>query len=99
MEGEKHMGDTYIDFRVVKERIPIQVVLDHYGIRLRRINQHSLRGKCPLPTHTSEKSKESFCVDDGKNIWSCASASCAAARQGKRGGNILDLTSIIETCS
>jgi DNA primase len=93
------LADNFIDFRIVKERISIQAVLDHYGIRLRRVNQHALRGACPLPTHSSEKTKESFCVDDAKNIWSCASTSCSAARQGKRGGNILDFVAVKENCS
>jgi len=74
-------------------------VLDHYNVRLRRVNQNSLRGLCPLPTHTSEKSKESFGVQVAKKIWSCQSSSCASARAGKRGGNILDFVAVMESCS
>src|SRR5207244_1580197 len=76
-----------------------EVVLNHYTIRLRRSNENSLRGKCPLPTHSSDKSKESFGVHTGKNIWACQSTSCALARQGKRGGNVIDFTAIMESCS
>jgi len=93
------LPDTFVDFRVIKERVSIESVLDHYGIRLRRINQNSLRGKCPLPTHSSKESKESFCVNTAKNIWACQSSSCSAARQNKKGGNIIDLVAIVERSS
>jgi DNA primase len=93
------LADTFVDFRIIKERVSIQSVLDHYGVQLRRVNQNSLRGKCPLPTHSSKESKESFSVETNKNIWACQSDSCAAARQGKRGGNVLDFTALMENCS
>lgn len=90
----------FIDFRTIKESVSIEAVLKHYEIRkLRPVNQHTLRGHCPLPTHSSESSKESFSVQTNKNIWACQSNSCAATRQGKRGGNVLDLVSIMEQCS
>ncbi|MBX9660412.1 MAG: toprim domain-containing protein [Nitrospiraceae bacterium] len=93
------MSETFVDFRIVKERVSMQAILDHYNVRLRQANQHSLRGKCPLPTHSSEKSAESFSVQTEKNIWACQSASCAGSRQGKKGGNILDFVSVMENCS
>lgn len=93
------MTENFIDFRIVKQHVSMQTILDHYNIRLRRANQNSLRGACPLPTHTSEKSKESFGVQTEKNIWACQSTSCAATRQGKKGGNVLDFVSMMESCS
>lgn len=77
----------------------MEMALDHFGIRLQRSNQHSLRGACPLPTHSSKKSNESFSVHTGKNIWVCQSVSCASARQGRKGGNVLDFVSIMMSCS
>src|SRR5712692_8371577 len=77
----------------------MRAALDRYRVTLRKVNQHSLRGLCPLPTHTSEKSKKSFGVHTGKNIWACQSTSCAAARSGKKGGNVLDFVSAMESCS
>ena len=65
------MSKNFIDFRALKQRVSILSVLDHYGIALRRVNSGSLRGKCPLPMHSSEHSKESFGVHVGKNIWAC----------------------------
>lgn len=93
------MADSFVDFKVVKERVSMESVLGHYNIRLRRVNQNSLRGLCPLPTHSSEKSKESFGVQTEKNIWACQSNTCVAARQGKRGGNVLDFVALMESCS
>ena len=98
-KGRCTLTERFIDFRIVKQRISIEQVLGHYGIRLRRLNQKSLRGFCPLPTHSSEKSRESFGVAVDKNVWACQSASCASARQGKKGGNILDFVAIMESCS
>lgn len=54
---------------------------------------------CPLPTHGSEQSRESFGVDTSRNVWACHSASCCQARHGKVGGNILDLIACMEVCS
>src|SRR5436309_10747548 len=93
------MTEKFVDFRIVKQRVSIEQVLGHYGIGLRRANQNSFRGKCPLPNHSSEKSRESFSVAVDKNIWACRSASCAAARQGKRGGNVIDFVAVMENCS
>lgn len=93
------MSDTFVDFKEIKQRVAIEAVLAHYNIQLRRANRHSLRGACPLPTHTSETSKDSFSVHTSKNMWACQSTSCAAARQGRKGGNILDFVSIMANCS
>jgi DNA primase len=90
---------NFIDFRALKQRVSILSVLDRYGIALRQVNSSSLRGKCPLPTHSSEQSKESFGVHVGKNIWACQSSSCSAARDGKKGGNVLDFVAVMESCS
>jgi len=93
------MQDTFVDFRIIKQQVTMQAVLDHYRIELRRSNQTSLRGRCPLPTHSSETSNESFGVQLNKNIWACQSSSCAASRQGKKGGNVIDFVSVMENCS
>lgn len=93
------MKGTFVDFRQIKECVLIEAVLAHYGIRLRGVGEISLRGPCPLPTHTSERSKDSFNVNTVKNVWSCYSASCVCARGGKVGGDVLDLVALMEECS
>ena len=88
-----------MDFKEIKERVSIEAALGHYNIKLRRVNQQSMRGNCPLPMHSSEKSKESFIIQTSKNIWTCQSSSCVAGRSGKKGGNILDFVALMENCS
>ena len=89
----------WVDFAAVKRNAEMARVLEHYGVRLKRVGKDTLRGRCPLPTHRSEQSGESFQVDTGKNMWACHSASCRQARAGKVGGNILDLVACLEGCS
>lgn len=93
------MTGNFVDFKTIKQRVSMEMVLDHYNVKLHRVNQFSLRGKCPLPAHTSESSKNSFSVQTQKNIWACQSTSCAATRQGKKGGNMLDFVAMMESCS
>jgi DNA primase len=93
------MADTFVDFKIIKSRVSIEQVLAHYNIQLRRVNQNSLRGKCPLPTHSSEQSAESFVVEKHRNVWVCQSSSCVAARSGRKGGNVLDFVAVMENCS
>jgi DNA primase len=87
------------DFKSLKQRIPIDHVLARYGVKLRRVGPHTLYGRCPLPTHTSRKSRESFSVNLPLQVWSCHSASCIAARDGRMGGQVIDLVAILERCS
>jgi DNA primase len=88
----------WIDFKEIKRAVSLEMVLAHYNVALRRVNKDSLRGACPLPTHSS-KGEQSFCVNTAKNAWSCQSVSCVKARQGRKGGNVLDLVAVIEACS
>ena len=89
----------WVDFRMLKQSMGIEQVLGAYGVELKRVGHHQLRGLCPLPTYGSERSRESFSVDTAKNVWACHSASCCAVRQGRVGGNILDLVAWLEGCS
>jgi len=89
----------WVDFRVLKQSIGIEQVLASYRVELQRVGHHQLRGPCPLPTHGSERSRQSFSVDLAKNVWACHSASCCEGRQGRVGGNVLDLVAVLEGCS
>ena len=77
----------------------MEMVLAHYNVRVRKVNQSYLRGKCPLPSHTSKESGDSFGVHAEKNVWACQSDSCVKARRGRKGGNVLDLVAAMEDCS
>lgn len=92
------MATTWVSFKQIKADVAIEQVLQRYGVQLRRIGGE-LRGPCPLPTHTSRRSRDSFSVSVSRNVWSCRSESCMQARGGKAGGNILDLVALLEHCS
>ena len=93
------MQPPQADFRSIKQRIPIDGVLARYGVKLRSVGPHTLCGPCPLPTHTSRQSHESFSVNLSLQVWSCHSASCIATRDGRIGGHVIDLVAIMERCS
>jgi 5S rRNA maturation endonuclease (ribonuclease M5) len=92
------MPPPQADFKSLKQRIPIDHVLARYGVRLRSVGPHTLCGRCPLPTHTSRQSRQSFSVNLSLRVWSCHSASCIAARGGRIGGYVIDLVAIMERC-
>ena len=93
------MPTDWVNFREIKERVAIHDVMARYGIKLRRVGPDGLRGKCPLPTHSSRDSVDSFSINLSRKAWSCQSASCVAARSGRVGGNVLDLVALLERCS
>ena len=92
------MATTWVSFKQIKTDVAIELVLQRYGVHLRRTGGE-LRGPCPLPTHTSRRSRDSFSVSPARNAWSCRSQSCMQARGGNAGGNILDLVALMEGCS
>ena len=90
----------WVSFDEIKKVVTLQMAIEHYGIQLRRVNAMTLRGKCPLPSHGSEKSKESFTATLNKGVggaWACQSQSCIKAR-GRVGGNVLDFVAAMEQC-
>lgn len=92
------MESKWVDFKEVKAAVSLEMVLARYNIALRRVNRESLRGACPLPSHSS-KGEQSFGVHTSKNVWACQSASCVKSRQGRRGGNVLDFVAVMEGCT
>jgi DNA primase len=91
----------WVSFDEIKKTVTLEMAIQHYRIPLRRVKEGTLRGKCPLPTHGSEKSKESFTATLTKGVggaWACQSQSCAKAR-GRVGGNVLDFVAAMEQCS
>src|SRR6185369_3379141 len=85
--------------QTVKEAVSMEAVLAHYNVSLRRLSATSLRGDCPLPSHSSKVSIQSFAVQTAKNVWSCHSASCSGGAGGKRGGSIIDFVAAMESCT
>jgi DNA primase len=93
------MTANWVDYKEVKSAVSMAMVLNYYGVAVRRVNKTYLRGRCPLPTHGSEASKESFGVQTEKNIWACQAQSCVKARGGRKGGNVLDFVAFMESCT
>jgi len=93
------MNNNWVSFQTVKEAVSMEMVLARYGVTLRRLSATSLRGDCPLPSHSSPVSIQSFAVQTAKNTWYCHSASCNDARGGKRGGSIIDFVAAMEGCT
>src|SRR5580692_10162403 len=93
------MRADWVDFKSIKGKVSMETVLSHYDVRLRRVGADQFRGKCPLPAHSSTKSNDSFSVSFTRNVWSCQSASCIAARSGRVGGNVFDFVAEMERCS
>lgn len=94
----KEMGD-YVDFKLVKAEVSVEAVASRYGVALRRTNGSHERGKCPLPTHPAGEDAKSFSINVSKQVWICHSAACAKARRGKKGGDVIELVSVMESCS
>jgi DNA primase len=91
----------WVSFDEIKKTVTLQMAIERYGIPLRRVNANTLRGKCPLPSHGSETSKESFTATLTKGVggaWACQSQSCIKSR-GRVGGNVLDFVAAMERCS
>jgi DNA primase len=93
------MPAPWVDFKSVKAKVSMETVLAHYDVSLRQVGVDQFRGKCPLPTHSSAKSNHSFSVSFTRNLWSCQSASCIAARAGRTGGSVFDFVAEMERCS
>ena len=91
--------NQWVDFRALKQNIDIEQVLASYRVELKRVGHNQLRGRCPLPTHGSERSRQSFSVNTAKKVWACHSTSCCEVRQGRVGGNVLDLVALLEGCT
>jgi hypothetical protein len=69
------MENEWADFRVVKQSVSMQMVLDHYHINGLRKNGNELRGQCPL--HKGEGAR-SFHVNVSKYVFHASRAKRAA---------------------
>jgi DNA primase len=91
----------WVSFDEIKKTVSLQMVIEHYRVPLRHAGPNTLRGKCPLPTHSSKQCTESFTATLSKGVggaWACQSQSCIKAR-GRVGGNVLDFVAAMERCS
>ncbi len=93
------MGD-YVDFKSVKAGISLEEVAGRFGVSLSRVNGSHRRARCPLLSHPAgDDDSKSFSVNVVKQVWICHSTACAKGRRGKKGGDVIELVSVMESCS
>lgn len=83
------METEWVDFRIIKAAVTMQMVLDRYGMTLKK-SGHELRGKCPIHRGSNDKH---FTANVSKNVFKCFFADCGAH------GNVLDFVAVMEQCS
>src|ERR1017187_9878743 len=88
------MSRSYLDFKAIRERVPFLGVLDRYQVVVKRVNGSQLKGRCPLPSHTS-KEPDTFCVNTDKNVFCCHSDSCKKSGRGAS-GNVIDFVCLMD---
>lgn len=77
-----------VDFKALRQRIPIEQVCDMLGIQLKKTGQQ-LRGSCPICSHSSERC---FVVTPTLNRYWCF-GDCQS------GGDIIELTARVRQLS
>lgn len=78
---------NWVSYKELKERISMEMILEHYGFLSELKNSgKSLTGCCPI--HKGSNPRQ-FSVSTEKNIWNCF-GNC------KAGGNILDFVAMVE---
>jgi hypothetical protein len=83
-------SETWVDFKVIKEAVTIDMVLNHYGITGLKKRGNELRGKCPI--HRAQSGLH-FAANLDKNVFKCFFDRCGAH------GNVLDFVAAFEHCS
>lgn len=77
-----------LDFQYIKERVPVDVALSHYGMTLKPAGA-KLVGCCPV--HQGSNNRQ-FTVSSDRRSWYCF-GDCS------KGGSVIDLIAGIEDCS
>jgi len=82
------MEDNWVDFKMVKAAVSMQMLLERYKINWLRKSGKDLRGRCPI--HKGD-GQGAFNVNLTKNAFNCFS--CQAR------GNVLDFVAAMEQCT
>lgn len=78
----------WVDFRLLKDRVTLEMALDHYQINWLRKKGSDLVGRCPI--HQGEGAR-TFRVSTDKGAFNCFSC--------HKHGNVLDFVAAMEDCS
>lgn len=84
------MDKRWVDFKLIKDAVTLQMVLDHYGVKGLKKSGDEFRGSCPIHRGSDKKH---FSANLNKNAFRCFYAQCAAR------GNVLDFVAAMERCS
>ena len=79
---------NWLDFQSIKRGAPLESVLRHYRVPLRRSGKDQYRGCCPI--HRGD-GRDAFHVNLAQNVFHCFA--CGA------GGAVLDFVAAMESCS
>jgi DNA primase len=82
------VGQEWLDFKVVRAAVTIEMVLDRYGVVLKKTGQE-MHGPCPI--HKRSKN-QTLTAHIRKNVFGCSFKGCRAR------GNIFDFVAAIERC-
>jgi len=77
-----------VDFKTLRQRVPIERVLDMLGVQLKRVGAQ-LRGPCPICSHSSDRC---FVVTPALDRYWCF-GSC------QQGGDIIELVAQVRQLS
>jgi DNA primase len=86
--GGAKVNKDWVDFRVIKAAVSMQMVVEHYDLRELRKSKNELRGRCPIHKGDGERT---FHINLSKNAFQCFSC--------KAKGNVLDFVAAMESCS
>lgn len=81
---------SWVDFKTVKASVTMQMVVDHYHLKLKRKGDE-LRGLCPIHPADDKQQKRSFTANTEKNCFHCFV--CRAR------GDVLDFVKAKERCT
>jgi DNA primase len=87
-QEDNFMEKQWVDFRVVKAQISMQMLVEHYALKDLKKSQHELRGRCPIHNGNGERT---FHINLTKNVFQCFSC--------KAKGNVLDFVAAMENCA
>ena len=82
------MQDNWVDFKVVKEAVTMEMILGRYGVNWLRKSKDELRGRCPVHQGDGESAFHVSLSRSAFNWFSC-----------KARGNVLDFVAAMEKCS
>lgn len=80
--------NRWVSFRQIKDAVPIEAVLEHYGWKCFRRRGDGVQGRCPLHGGQGENAFHADLRHNGFHCFSC-----------QAGGSVLDLVAQLEGCS